>query len=229
MHLHPVVQATKQGLGGREPPDALQHLDRLGMQLRHRHSFFPRSSGRPLASMAAMPSLGSRRWLRYGIVAVAVLLVLAGGAVAFVLAHSPHNISHPNVEFTEPATTTPPAAPAKKVDTFSWPRYGFDAARTAPSLRLMRRSRPCASGGASRTSPCSSSHRSSTRTGCIWSTTTARPRRSTRARVTSCGRPRSGRWRPPPPPWGSSRGSSTSRCSRTTGSLPATVASRRSR
>src|SRR6478672_5683975 len=130
MHLHPVVQATKQGLGGREPPDALQHLDPLGMQLRHRHSFFPRSSGRPLASMAAMPSLGSRRWLRYGIVAVAVLLVLAGGAVAFVLAHSPHNISHPNVEFTEPATTTPPAAPAKKVDTFSWPRYGFDAART---------------------------------------------------------------------------------------------------
>ncbi len=80
--------------------------------------------------MAAMPSLGSRRWLRYGIVAVAVLLVLAGGAVAFVLAHSPHNISHPNVEFTEPATTTRPAAPAKKVDTFSWPRYGFDAART---------------------------------------------------------------------------------------------------
>jgi outer membrane protein assembly factor BamB len=85
--------------------------------------------------MAAMPSLGSRRWLRYGLVAVAVLLVLAGGAVAFVLAHSPHNISHPNVEFTEPATTTPPAAPKKKkaaaaVDNFSWPRYGFDAERT---------------------------------------------------------------------------------------------------
>ena len=82
--------------------------------------------------MAAMPSLGSRRWLRYGIVAVAVLLVLAGGAVAFVLAHSPHNISHPNVEFTEPATTPPSTAPkqAAAVDTFSWPRYGFDAART---------------------------------------------------------------------------------------------------
>jgi outer membrane protein assembly factor BamB len=84
--------------------------------------------------MAAMPSLGSRRWLRYGLVAGAVLLVLAGGAVAFVLAHAPHNVSHPNVEFTEPTTTTPPAAPENKkpaaVDNFSWPRYGFDAERT---------------------------------------------------------------------------------------------------
>ncbi len=52
--------------------------------------------------------------------------------MAFVLAHSPHNISHPNVEFTEPATTAPPTTPKKAaaVDTFSWPRYGFDAART---------------------------------------------------------------------------------------------------
>jgi outer membrane protein assembly factor BamB len=83
-----------------------------------------------------MPSPGSqRRWLRVGLVAVAVLLVLAGGAVAFVLAHKPHDVSHPNVEFTDPTTTaTPavPAAPAKPavVDNFSWPRYGFDAART---------------------------------------------------------------------------------------------------
>ncbi len=81
--------------------------------------------------MAAMPSPGSRRWLRYGLVAVAVLLVMAGGAVAFVLAHSPQNVSHPNVEFTQPTTTAPP--PPKKavvVDNFAWPRYGFDAART---------------------------------------------------------------------------------------------------
>jgi outer membrane protein assembly factor BamB len=80
-----------------------------------------------------MPSPGSRRWLRYGLVAAAVLLVLAGGAVAFVLAHSPHNVSHPNVEFTNPTTTTPPttSAPTKPtVDNFAWPRYGFDAERT---------------------------------------------------------------------------------------------------
>ncbi len=89
--------------------------------------------------MPGMPSPGSRRWLRRGLVAVAVLLVLAGGAVAFVLAHSPHNVSHPNVEFTSTTSTTsttaPPAAPKKKkkaiaVDNFAWPRYGFDAART---------------------------------------------------------------------------------------------------
>jgi outer membrane protein assembly factor BamB len=80
--------------------------------------------------MAVMPSLGSRRWLRYGLVAGAVLLVLAGGAVAFVLAHTPQNVSHPNVEFTAPTATTPSAPPPAKVDTFSWPRYGFDAERT---------------------------------------------------------------------------------------------------
>jgi outer membrane protein assembly factor BamB len=82
--------------------------------------------------MAGMPSLGSRRWLRYGLVTGALLLVLAGGAVAFVLAHAPHNVSHPNVEFTQPTSTTTPAPPKKAaaVDNFSWPRYGFDAART---------------------------------------------------------------------------------------------------
>jgi outer membrane protein assembly factor BamB len=72
-----------------------------------------------------MPS--SLRWLRWGLVAVVVVLVLAGGAVAFVLAHAPHNVSHPNVEFTRPTTTTPPTKP---VDNFTWPRYGFDAQRT---------------------------------------------------------------------------------------------------
>jgi outer membrane protein assembly factor BamB len=63
--------------------------------------------------------------MRWGLVAGAVLLVLAGGAVAFVLLHSPGNVSHPNVEFTRPTTTT-----AKPPPTFEWPRYGYDAART---------------------------------------------------------------------------------------------------
>lgn len=52
---------------------------------------------------------------------------MVGGAAAFVLAHSPGNVSHPSVEFTTPTTTTPPK-PA--IDRFEWPRYGYDAGRT---------------------------------------------------------------------------------------------------
>jgi outer membrane protein assembly factor BamB len=79
-----------------------------------------------------MSSPGSRRWLRRGLVAVVVLLVLVGGAVAGLLAHMPQNVSNPNVEFTAPTTTTVAAAPPTKVvvDNSVWPRYGFDAERT---------------------------------------------------------------------------------------------------
>jgi outer membrane protein assembly factor BamB len=78
-----------------------------------------------------MSSPGSRRWLRRGLVAVVVVLVVLGGAVAILLAHAPHNVSHPDVEFspTAPAVTTTPNRPVV-VDDFSWPRYGYDAART---------------------------------------------------------------------------------------------------
>ena len=74
-----------------------------------------------------------------------VLLVMLGGAVAVLLANAPHNVSHPNVEFTQPTTTTTPPAQTPAVDNFAWPRYGFDAARThvfpdakapAPPLRV---------------------------------------------------------------------------------------------
>jgi hypothetical protein len=66
-------------------------------------------------------------------VALIVVLVAVGGAVAFVLLHAPGNVSHPQLSFTVPTTTTttttsrPKAAPA---DTFVWPRYGYDAGRT---------------------------------------------------------------------------------------------------
>jgi outer membrane protein assembly factor BamB len=73
-----------------------------------------------------MSSPGSRRWLRRGLVAVAVLLVVLGGAVAVLLLHAPGNVSHPNVEFTRPSAP----APATRLAAFEWPRYGYDAART---------------------------------------------------------------------------------------------------
>jgi outer membrane protein assembly factor BamB len=70
------------------------------------------------------------------LVTVAILLVGLGVAVAFVVLHSPGNVSHPNLSFTAPtstSTTTTPVAPKKRrvvVNNFEWPRYGFDAART---------------------------------------------------------------------------------------------------
>ena len=82
--------------------------------------------------MAPMPSRASRRWLRWGLATVAVLLLAAGGAAAVLLAHTPGNVSHPNVEFTAPPSTPAPAPPKRMpvVDNFEWPRYGYDAART---------------------------------------------------------------------------------------------------
>jgi outer membrane protein assembly factor BamB len=77
-----------------------------------------------------MPSPGSRRLLRRGLVAVAVLLLALGGTVAFLELHSPGNVSHPNLSFTRSTTTTPPPTRPTPVPIFEWPRYGFDAART---------------------------------------------------------------------------------------------------
>jgi outer membrane protein assembly factor BamB len=88
----------------------------------------------PLA-WSAMPSPVSRRLLRRGLVAAAVVLAALGGAAAFVLLHAPGNVSHPNVQFTQPTTTaTPTAVPphqkGRRVDNFIWPWYGYDAGRT---------------------------------------------------------------------------------------------------
>jgi outer membrane protein assembly factor BamB len=81
-----------------------------------------------------MPSPVPRRLLRRGLVAAAVVLVVAGGATAFILLHAPGNVSHPNLQFTQPTTTSaPPPRPHKRrhvVDNFLWPWYGYDAGRT---------------------------------------------------------------------------------------------------
>jgi outer membrane protein assembly factor BamB len=75
----------------------------------------------------------SRRWLWRGLVAAVVALVLAGVAVAFVLTHAPGNVSHPDLEFTTPTTSTGPAPrphAKKQLDNFQWPWYGFNNGRT---------------------------------------------------------------------------------------------------
>src|ERR1700759_340034 len=75
----------------------------------------------------------SRRWLWRGLLAAAVVLVIAGAAVAFVLSHPPGNVSHPNLEFTTPTTSTAPVPrphAKKKVDNFQWPWYGLNNGRT---------------------------------------------------------------------------------------------------
>ncbi len=80
---------------------------------------------------------GSARRRRRGpLLAAAVVLLLAGGAAAFVLLRAPGDESHPDVEFTAPK----PLPPSRPRDTFRWPYYGYDAARTryfpsSPRLR----------------------------------------------------------------------------------------------
>jgi outer membrane protein assembly factor BamB len=80
-----------------------------------------------------MSSPSSRRWLGRGLIALVVVLVIAGAVVAYVLSQAPGNVSHPNLQFTQPTTTSAPAPkkhPRKLVDNFQWPWYGLDAGRT---------------------------------------------------------------------------------------------------
>ncbi|HEX8976540.1 MAG TPA: PQQ-binding-like beta-propeller repeat protein [Solirubrobacteraceae bacterium] len=78
-----------------------------------------------------MPSLPSRRLLRRGLVALVVVLLLAGAGVAYLLSHSPGNVSHPNLQFTQPTTTAAPKPrPHKLANNFQWPWYGLNNSRT---------------------------------------------------------------------------------------------------
>lgn len=73
---------------------------------------------------------------RRGLAAAALVLVLAGGALAYLVGRKAGNESHPSVEFT---ATTPKAKPSA-ADRFLWPYYGYDAAHTKvlPASRAVR-------------------------------------------------------------------------------------------
>lgn len=81
-----------------------------------------------------MSSPQPRRLRRGLLVALATLLVLAGGAVAFVVVRAPGDVSNPDVEFTAETPTTTQTAQEpprpRAVDTFLWPTYGLTATRT---------------------------------------------------------------------------------------------------
>ena len=84
--------------------------------------------------MSRMPSPVSRRLLRRGLIAVAVIAVVAGGVVAYVLTHAPGNVSNPSVAFNQPTTTAAPTPPPPhkhhRRNNFQWPWYGFNGGRT---------------------------------------------------------------------------------------------------
>jgi outer membrane protein assembly factor BamB len=71
---------------------------------------------------------GGRRRRRWPWV-LGVLVLLAGAAVAayFVFVKAPGNVSHPEVEFTQPK---PAPKPKKRNTGFDWPLYGYDLGRT---------------------------------------------------------------------------------------------------
>jgi outer membrane protein assembly factor BamB len=85
--------------------------------------------------MGAMPSPVSRRLLRRGLIALAVVVVIAGAATAFVLLHTPGNVSNPGVAFDQPTTTVAPVVPSPRHkrhrrNNFQWPWYGYNNGRT---------------------------------------------------------------------------------------------------
>jgi outer membrane protein assembly factor BamB len=79
---------------------------------------------------------GGRRRRRWPWV-LGVLVALAGAGVAayLIFVKAPGDVSHPDVEFTQPA---PAPKPKKRNTGYDWPLYGYDVARTRylPGVKL---------------------------------------------------------------------------------------------
>src|SRR4051794_9726377 len=72
-------------------------------------------------------------WLQWVAVTAVVLVIAVGIAAVVILTGGPGDVSHPDVEFTAPPTTTQqqPAQPKSVRDPgFEWPFYGYDQQRT---------------------------------------------------------------------------------------------------
>jgi outer membrane protein assembly factor BamB len=94
-----------------------------------------------------MPNPNRRRKLRWVLLAVTGVVIVVGVIVAILVVHSPGNVSHPSLSFTQPTTTAaPPRKPKRRVvNNFRWALYGYDLGRTryfnapaslAPPLRV---------------------------------------------------------------------------------------------
>jgi outer membrane protein assembly factor BamB len=72
-------------------------------------------------------------WLQWVAVAVVALCLAVGITAVVVLTGGPGDVSHPDVEFTAPPTTTTQQKPQPKSASdpgFDWPFYGYDKERT---------------------------------------------------------------------------------------------------
>jgi outer membrane protein assembly factor BamB len=84
----------------------------------------------------------SRRWILLGV--AGALLLLVGGAGAFLGTREPGDVSNPDVEFRAEPTETPVPTPAPtepdKADDFVWPQYGLtgDRRRYLPASKSLR-------------------------------------------------------------------------------------------
>ena len=115
-----------------------QRAQSLG-KLAHRHDghrvIIAKRAAGTAVSIGAMRFLPRRRLWR-ALLSLLVVAVGVGVAAAVILLNKPGDVSHPEVAFTAPrkaATTKPVSAPSKdktKAKAFSWPWYGYSAART---------------------------------------------------------------------------------------------------
>src|SRR3954454_7509485 len=72
-------------------------------------------------------------WLQWVAVAAVVACIAVGIAAVVILTGGPGDVSHPDVEFTAPPTTTTQQKPQPKSASdpgFEWPFYGYDKERT---------------------------------------------------------------------------------------------------